>query len=344
MKSFSPAFLKSLLTVFVAVFATKAAVSDDYTFFVRQIQMPDELELDLSIAQKGSQQSPLPVNPNGARFELYALLPTNLNAPPLDTTYVNSYIPVSTVKIVSEDPYDVIPRTRADRPFSVEIMVDGLTYDPDAPEAAQKVKVLRHVQAYQATGNGKLVDRGQAQMLTQGSLTENGTVKLDYDLTAIPGNNRTKVRGEERFSVFSLEDYQSPESQLDSAFIQIWPVADASINGLDDDLIIKGNAPTITVDLNDLYPDSWTYAQVYPGPPALNTDGTVVSGSSILIDSSVPRSETVQIKEWDAAIPTDGVWTLEVITATPFGEDRLAKTSFTVERAIRINGAITSVE
>lgn len=344
MNSFHHTFLSALLIALVAVFSPKAALSEDYTFFVRQIQMPDALELDLSVDQNGTQQSPLPVNPNGARFELYALRPSNLNAPPLDTTYVNSYIPVSTVEIVSEDPYDVIPRTRADRPFSIKIQVDGLSIDPEAPEAARKVKLLRHVQAYQGNGNGKDVDRGQASLLSQGSVTQNGETQLDYEVSAIPGGVRTKIRGEERFSVFSLEDYQSPESQLDAAFIQIWPVAEATIDGVDNSLIIKGNAPEVTVDLVDLYPDSWTYAQVYPGPPVLNTDGEVVPGSSILIDSSTPRSEKIKLKEWDASIPDDGLWTLEVITATPFGEDRLAQTSFTVERTIRVNGAITSVE
>jgi hypothetical protein len=188
------------------------------------------------------------------------------------------------------------------------------------------------------------VDRGQATLLSQGSLTANGTQQLDYPVSSIPGGDRTKIRGEERFSVYSLEDYQSPESQLDAGFIQIWPLSEATIDGIDQNQIIKGNAPTVNVSLVDLYPDSWTYAQVYPGPPVLNTDGELVPGSSILIDSSIPRDEEIQIKDWDAAIPDDGLWTLEIITATPFGTDRLTHTSFTVERTIRVNGAITSVE
>lgn len=341
MKPF-PLFL--LLTAGLVLQSLTPLHASDYTFFVRQVQMPDELEWDVSVDQNGSQQSPLPINPNGARFELFTIRSSPLTSYLLDTTYVNSYIPVATVAISSEDPYDVIPRTRADRPFSVTIEVNGLSIDPAAPEAARSVKLLRHVQAYPQGENGININRGQAQLLSQGSLNANGTQQLDYPVTSIPGGNRTKVRGEERFSVFSLADYQSPESQLDSAFIQIWPVATAAIDGLAGDEIIKGKAPNVTVDLKDLYPDSWTFAQVYPGPPVLNTQGDLVPGSSILIDSSVPRDEELLLKDWDEAIPEDGIWTLEIITSTPFGQDRLAHTSFTVERTIRVNGAITSVE
>lgn len=320
------------------------ARTQDYTYFVRQIQMPDEAEWDVSVNQQGSQQSPLAINPNGARFELWTVRSNPLTSYLLDTTYVNSYVPVATVNITSEDPYSVIPRTRADRPFQVSITVTGMSLDPTAPEAARTVKLLRHAQAYSGNDNGTNVNRGQANLITQGSLNNNGQHSLSYTVTSIPGADRTKVRGEERFSVFSVADYQAPESQLSSKFIQIWPITDSSINGLNSGDIIKGKAPNINVHLNDLYPDSFTYAQVYEGPQQLGVAGVRVPGSSILVDSSVPRSERLVLKDWDTVIPTDGIWTLEVITVTPFGTDRLGHVSFEVDRAIKINGSVTSAD
>lgn len=338
--------LSYLLLIALVSLAPSAVFSDsdNYTFFVRQIQMPDEAEWDVTVAQQGSQQSPLAINPNGARFELWTVRSNPLTSYLLDTTYVNSYVPVADIEVTSEDPYSVIPRTRADRPFTVRVNVNGLSDDPTAPAAAQSVKFLRHVQAYPGEGNGKNVDRGQATLLSQGSLNANGEHVLEYQITSIPGTNRAKVRGEERFSIFSMEDYQAPESQLDSAFIQIWPVADSSISGIDPGQVIKGVAPQVTIDLNDLYPDSWTYAQVYQGDPALGTEGTIVPGTSILIDSSTPRSEKIRLKDWDEVIREDGNWTLEVLTVTPFGIDRLEHLSFQVQRKIRFNGSVTSVE
>tara|TARA_R110000850_G_scaffold130654_4_gene251239 strand:- start:1342 stop:2382 length:1041 start_codon:yes stop_codon:yes gene_type:complete len=346
MKYFIRSFtlLSSVLLLFVQ------SEAQDYTFFVHQIQMDgdadasNDLDWDVSVTQEGSDISPLAINPFGARFELWAIRTDPLTDYLIDTTYVNSYIPVAEVKITSEDPYEVIPRTRADRPFSVEIVVSGLSLDPSAADPAKSVKLLRHVQAYTGKGTGKNVDRGQATLLSQGSLEDNGAHTLDYTVTSIPGGDRTKVRGEERFSIYSLADYQAPESQLDAGFIQVWPVAESSVSGLSHGDQIKGVAPEVVVDLVDLYPDSWTYAQVYKGSPQLGTDGTIVPNSSFLIDGTVPRDETLRLTDWDAVIDEDGEWTLEIITVTPFGADRLSYLSFDVERTIRINGAVTSVE
>lgn len=338
------------LTIAAVLGLITPALSNDYTFFVQQIQMDgdgdaaNDLDWDVSVPQEGSQQSPLAINPYGARFELWAIKSDPLTDYLIDTTYVNSYIPVAEVTITSEDPYTVIPRTRADRPFSVSILTSGMSDDPSANEAATSVKLIRHVQSYGPGGTGSNVDRSLATLLTQGSLEDNGTHEFDYALSSVPGGDRTKIRGEERFSVFSLADYQAPESQLDSAFIQVWPIAETSISGLTNGSIIKGIAPEVRIDLVDLYPDSWTYAQVYPGQPVLGTEGTIVPGSSIMIDGTIPRDETVVVADWDSVIEEDGTYTLEVITITPFGADRLSYRSFEVERTIHLNGAVTSAE
>jgi hypothetical protein len=336
--------ITTALCLLVVSAFTGLTQAQDYTYFVRQIQMPDNAEWDVSVGQKGSQQSPLAINPNGARFELWTVRSNPLTSYLLDTTYVNSYVPVATVSITSEDPYAVIPRTRADRPFQVNITINGMSLDPTAPEAARTVKLLRHVQAYAGNDNGTLVNRGQASLVSQGSLNSNGEHSLSYTITSVPGGDRTKVRGEERFSVFSVADYQAPESQLSSKFIQIWPMSDSSINGMSQGEIIKGKAPNINIHLNDLYPDSFTFAQVYEGTQQLGKDGIRIPGSSILVDSSVPRSERLVLKDWDTVIPTDGVWTLEVITITPFGTDRLEHVTFEVDRAIKVNGSVTSAD
>ena len=329
------------LTVLSCLHPVKAA---DYTFFLRQVQMPNDAAWDVSVGQGGNQLSPLAINPNGARFELWTVRNSPLTSYLLDTTYVNSYVPVAQVQIISEDPYTVIPRTRADRPFQVRVTVTGMSTDPTAQPAALSVKMLRHVQAYSDTDNGTTVNRGQATLFSQGSLTNNGVFTLSYPVTSIQGGDRTKVRGEERFSVFSMEDYQAPESQISSKFIQIWPMADVSVTGVTAGTVVKGTAPTVNVQLNDLYPDSFTYAQVYKGVPQLGVMGTKVPGASVSVDNSVPQSNQITLQNWDSVINTDGTWTLEVITLTPFGTDRLAHVTFTVDRAITVNGSVTSAD
>lgn len=341
----NPLFLCSALAFLSFIPASLDA--DDYTFFIRQIQLQDtgDLEWDMDVAQEGSDQSALPINPYGARFELHTVRSSPLTSYLLDTTYVNSYIPVATVEIVSGDPYEVIPRTRADQDFDVIINVAGLSSDPDAPDAAKSVKLLRHVQAYPEGEYGQNINRSLATLLTpQASIDAVGEHVLEYDVTSIPGGDRSKVSGEERFSVFSLADYQAPESQLDSAFIQIWPVASSSIEGISSSTIVKSQAPELSLILEDLYPDSYTYAQVYQGPEQRGTEGDIVPGSALLVDAAVPRDEVLTIETWDEVIVEDGIWTMEILTVTPFGVDRLSHVTFNVERTIRVNGAITSVE
>lgn len=339
-------FLSILLLICgTALIPATVSAQTDYTHFFRQIQMPDEAQWDVDVDQEGSQQSPLPINPNGARFELWTIKADPLTSYLLDTTYVNSYIPVATVNIKTEDPYEVIPRTRADRPFEVEIEISGLSADPEAPDAAKSVKVLRHVQDYPGNSKGDNINRDQATLLSQGSLTSNGIHTLNYAVTSIPGGDRSKVRGEERFSVFSMEDYQAPESQLDSEFLQIWPVADATIEGMADGDVITETVPDLKVTLNDLYPDSYTYVQVYDGPQVLGTEGTIIPGASYLLDRSTPRNlKTLHVRDWDEIVGIDGLYTLEVITITPFGIDRLGYMNFTTDRTIEVRGSVTSLE
>ena len=342
MKSVLRAF--SLLTLALALTVPADLAANNYTFFVRQVQMPLGTQWDVSVDQEGSRQSPLAINPHGARFELWAVKSAPLTSYLVDTTYVNSYVPVATVNITSEDPYAVIPRTRADRPFTVTISVAGMSSDPAAPEAARTVKLLRHVQDYPNNGDGSNINRNQATLYSQGSLNNNGTHTLSYTVTSIPGGDRSKVRGEERFSVYSLQDYQAPESQLNSKFIQIWPVADCSVAGISSSTVVKGIAPDVSITLQDLYPESVTYAQVYQGSQSLGTQGALVPGASIVVNGSAPRNETIHLRNWDSVIETDGTWTMEILTVTPFGIDRLAHTTFTVARSIKLNGAVTSVD
>ena len=76
------------LTLFLLALAPHLPGDDDYTFFIRQIQLQDagELEWDMDVEQQGTDQSALPINPHGARFELYTVKSSPLTSFLLDTT------------------------------------------------------------------------------------------------------------------------------------------------------------------------------------------------------------------------------------------------------------------
>lgn len=319
-----------------------------YTNFIRQVQLPDTgVQRDASVFATGQQESPLEINPGGARFELHTVRTTPLQSYLLDTRYVGAYVPIGQVVIRTQDVNSPTPRTRADRPFWVDVTVSGLLSGPDDPDASKSVRLLRHTQSYgsgsNATGIG--IDRTQATLASQVTVGQNGLQTLTYTLTGIAGTNRAKIRGEERISVFSQPDYQAPSSQLAARTIQIWPVADGTLSGITSGQTIQFTAPTVTIAVNDIYPDARVYAQVYMG--ARRDDGfvgTIVPGSAVVINESVPQSRLLTVSAWDSVLTSDGTWTMELLTSTPFGIDRLSWVSFNVDRTITVNGTVTTIE
>ncbi|QJE97652.1 hypothetical protein [Luteolibacter luteus] len=318
-----------------------------FTNFVRQHQYPSHTERDMSVTASGLKSSALAIDPGGARFELWTVKNTN---PPtaylLDSKFVSTYVPVASVKVWSDDTtYTSIPRTRADKPFYVEIETNGLSSDPNAPEASRMVNLLHHVQSYGTKGDGLNVNRTQATLRGSQPLVNNGKFKITFAITDIPGTNRAKIRGEERVSVFSLEDFQAPQSQLASKFIQIWPVTDGTISGITNNQLVRFKMPTITVQLNDIYPGSSNTVQVYKGAPSLGKEGINVP-VSYTNTKAVPDDKTLIIDDFTGVFDEggDGQWTLEVLNTSPFGIDRLAYVTFQLNRTIRFNGSITSQE
>ena len=341
--------MKTIINRFVPLLfvlaSASAAFGQTYTNFIRQVQLPTNVQYDATVGASGEQLSELEIDPGGARFELWTVKSSPLTNYLLDTKYVGAYVPIGQITVRSEDPYTTIPRTRADRPFYVDYIVSGLLSGATDPEPSKSVTLLRHLQSYGTGGTGVGIDRTQATLFSQATVNTNGTRTLTYTLTSVPGADRSKVRGEERFSIFSLEDYQAPASQLASQFIQIWPVADGSITGITNNQSIRFVLPTITFTLNDLYPGSTTYAQVYKGNPVLGTVGTVVPGSSLALPSeTIPTSRVLTANKYESVFTSDGRWTMELLTVTPFGTDRLAYVSFDINRTIQVNGTVTTIE
>jgi hypothetical protein len=194
-------------------------------------------------------------------------------------------------------------------------------------------------------GVGEGLDRSQALLESQALLSENGTQPLSYALTAIPEADRSKARGEERFSVFSLASGDAPESRIASQTVQIWPVADASISGIAPDERIRGQLPQLTLTYNNLYPESHTYAQVYRGQEKLGTEGTrVPGGGPPHWSATVPLNKVIVLKGYESVFDGDGLWTMEIVTVTPFGIDRLAHVTFEIDRTLELHGTFATME
>ncbi len=352
-----------------------------YTNFIRQVQLSNPVvETYLNnVSPSGTQDSPMHINPEGARFEVWTVRSAPLNSFLLQTTYVSAYVPVATVVIDTEDPWGKEPgsvsyanptfatdrvmprnvpamvrRTRADRPFKVYALTDGLkTADPLAPEVSKKLDFLHHLQSYGAGGTGDGLDRSQAILATPAKpqFTSNGVQNpLVVTLSTIAGADRTKLRGEETFSVWSVLDNSVPgrtipPHKLSSDYLQVWPMTDGSLSGISDNQIIRFALPKMTFHYNDTYPGAQTFAQAYKGELRDNVAGMIIPGSHKNNTSHFPESNVETTgSEFDRVFTSDGRWTIEILTVSPFDTLRLDYVSFTVDRTIEVNSTVTTIE
>lgn len=347
--------LYSLLVSSLSTGPGSALETISYSNYIRHYQMPSGLSWDASseVPPNGSQFSNLAIQEGGARLDLHTIKSSSLSGLTsylLDTSYVGTYVPVATISIRSEDMTGVIPRTRVDIPFYVDVTINGLRTGLTDPAASKSVKLLHHAQSYGVGGSAVGIDRTQAILISQSAISSNGQQTLTFTYTSVPGADRSKVKGEERFSVFSLADYQAPEMQLASQYIEILPIADATISGISNNDVIKSNLPPLTLTFNDLYPKSTIYAQVYKGDPVLGTEGTKIAASQFIVDPSTTE-KSLSITDYGSVFTSDGRWTIELNTVTPFGPERLqtpsgspAVLSFDLDKTINVNSTVTTIE
>jgi hypothetical protein len=52
----------------------------------------------------------------------------------------------------------------------------------------------------------------------------------------------------------------------------------------------------------------------------------------------------LSLTNYDSVFTSDGRWTMEIVTVTPFGTDRLAYISFDLDRTINLNTTVTTIE
>jgi len=348
-----------LFGVLLGISAAFAQSADEFTNYFVQIELPEDGEPApphyVYVSDQGQQLSPLQINPGGARFELWTIRNNPLTEYLLDSKYVSSYTPWAEIAIVTGDSYQMIPRTQVGRTFDVFVKTAGLSDLPDARIASKSVRLRRHVLSYGMDGTGENINRdpvtGQSTLLQEVYLVDNQIHHYTFGMSQIPiiDGNYLKSRGEEIFSVYTIEDYQAPSSQLASIFVQVWPQTTGSISGISEGDSIRFATPQITLTYQDIYPSSNTYAQIYPGPPT--QAGSPIKDGILIVGSGDPNYYAATPKDmvctpgnWDIRIDQDGQWTMELICVTPFGVERLDHVTFEINRSIEVQGSVTTSE
>jgi hypothetical protein len=161
----------------------------------------------------------------------------------------------------------------------------------------------------------------------------------------------------EQFSLWSLAvspDPNLPGEKISSDKVAIYPVCDGAISGIAMNQMVRFSMPTLTFVYNNVYPgptNSAVYAQIYKGERA-NVVGAIVPGSH-KINSLLTLGNFTETTggELDRLIDSDGRWTIELVSDSPFGLERMltpagtpAYVTFSVDRTIEVNGSFTTIE
>jgi hypothetical protein len=321
------------------------AAGEGFVNFIRQHQQSTGVVWSMPVVPQGEAPSQLPLEEKGALFQLWTIEQATAKDHLLDQKLVGAYLPTAGITIKTLDPYSAVPRTRADQPFTVTVDVAGLLAGSGLPDAATKVLLEHHLANY--SGNQKSVPVADAVSGTPYSsayLTTNGTTPLNFPVTNLKASDPTLATGEEHFVVHALGDDRTAQTQIASAYVQVWPVATGTIQGLTAGQRVRFHAPALTVTLSDLYPRSNTWLQIYEGPARLNTEGTPIEGSALILDQDTSDSRILTVSDYDDVMEKDGTYTIELLTETPFGIDRLHHLTFTVDRKLEVRATLGGLD
>jgi hypothetical protein len=285
-----------------------------YKNFIRQDQLSTGVSYDAIVASKGKAPSSNKIEEKGSLFTLWTINQETTKDYLLDQKIVGVY-PVADVKITSQDTYKAATRTRVDQPFTVSVNVSVLLKGDKFPITAKQALFERHVAAYPKENpelDPALVLATPA--VYHADLTEIGTTSNTY-YSSIANSDPTKASGEEHFAVFSLPDGDIAKSKIASAFIQVWPVASAKMEGITEGQVFKFDAPTLTLTVNDLYPRSDTYLMIYKGNSVNGLDGTRLLSYPVDGPATVSKQFTIKEEIMKAfAAGGDGTYTIAPIS------------------------------
>jgi len=318
--------------------------------FIRQIQTMNGQSViyDITISNDEGSVNSKPLSAESAIFQLYTSTVTNnvTTLKKLDEKTVATFLPVVTATVLSEDPY-YPPRTRADKPYGVRITVSNMQpASASVPDYAKKVQVSR---SYKLYDSATYVPTGTTGTYADSSvLRENGTFTDNAILQRLPVTAPTKAVGEESFTLYLHPDLSAPQSELAKATVQIWPVADAKINNIEEGKTYKWIPQDGSVAANDLYPGCIVYAQVYKGPYVVGTAGTPLPETVVNYGGGyLPQKAQLPLSGLDKVIKDDGQYTVEFLTITPFNNrapEILTHVTFSVKRTLEVRSGLATME
>ena len=263
----------------------------------------------------------------------------------VDEKVVGIHLPSATLRLFSEDPYSP-PRTRADQPYGLHLTLGGMAAPEDPRGGISKTKVHRDFQIYHPDLHLPYPGGvGQGSYAEAFEFTRNGDYHDREVYQSLPVARPTKASGSETYSAEVELGESGKSAVLASSTIQIWPVCEGVIEGIVAGEVYRGFPFGARAVCADLYPDSVTYAQIYPGSEALGTTGQVIASSVISFNTYAPQDAVVPLSMDPGEIGPDGVYTIELLTITPFNDrrpERISHVTFTLDRTLEVRSMLST--
>lgn len=332
--------MKALFTLLIAVVGFQSSLfasSDNFTNFVRQYQQGTGVYWDMqNVAPTGSSTSLHSLEEGGALFQLWTIEKSTGKDYLLDQKVVGAYLPKADIRVVTRDPYDKIPRTRIDQPFSVHVTVkDLLPAGANLPQAASSVLAEHHLAPF-AKGRHSVtaVEATSGKPVASGYITANGVSTFEFERSMLQQTVENQAVGEEHFVIHALSDGTFSQTQIASGFVQVWPVASGAISGIADGDRIAFHPPPITLVLRDLYPGSYTYLRVKDTQS--DYEAVFEQSQYVLPDEPTDTGKLILLSDYGKMFPKDSTYRLDLVTVTPFGTDLLSTRTFIVDRTLEV--------
>lgn len=354
---------------------------DDGTGVITDVVLAIHTPLDV-----GEAPVPLPFANAGSTFELWVDEEGVVGKTLVDTKYVGLYGPKAAFTVQVEDDWrgvveDTVNgvnveidayRTRADRLYSANVQVSELSSDPTKPQAAREVMAAYEGQngnltTHELTGVKYALGSG-ANPLVLDAVNDNAGF-IGPNLTGFA--NDSQRLGVEYVTVNSFPDTVTGSWKVGNAVIKVWPRMKTLINQMDPntgdqepfdpDQEFENSVRDIFIHYKNVYPGSYAYVQIYPGPYVAGTSGWPIDITALdTFDSETPQDSEDEggyqiehatldpyIQRWGS-----GEYTIEVINAgLPFTgilgmssleTDSIGHVSFKITQGMKVRGNIGS--
>lgn len=307
--------------------------------------------IPLSIA--ASTISSIPFLGSKAVFQLYGVIDTAYQDPGdignlrlLDEKTLG--VCSATLTPTSLDPWigpGGIRRTRADYSYGVNIKVEGM------PEDGTNVSNWIQLDcAYKAEDARTDLPTAQGDYpyhydWLKNTTTAGITADVAQNLPVPEGIARRKAQGSETWTVNTQPDYAAFQSQLASATVQIWPVADASFEKLTARETYLSTPQDAGVVVRDIYPSAEVWVQFYKGEVQAGVTASKINSTHFDNKSDLPQQARLSLFELNNLLKEDGVYTLEVVTRTPFNQKKpetISTITFSMRRSLKVVATLGS--